>query len=404
VTSNPRYAPEFKLLIDGGPVPAALRSSVTGCSLQGSLEGVDRLELTLANEGLRWLDHPLLTLDRQVTFTAGYTPEPLTQMFVGQIVGHTASFPSSGTPSMTVVAQDKRYHMQRGNKTRWFAISIPTYGNIPIPDVAVAAAVSAENGLIPLMDPVGAALAIIIGGASTVVAMDDPKAMQRIIRQQDGQSDYDFLARIAVENGWEMVVDHSGPLGGHVLRFMSPLDHLTPDVSLKYGRDLIDFAPRISNVGQIAGVSATIWQPDIKMEFTVKVGWNWDRQSLDISITPGSGIQAGSSDSDEPSYTLVDKPVTRADAARTIVGTLLPRLNRRLTASANTVGDRRIKPGGVVQIEGVGEKFGGLYRVTSVTHTIDTGGWRTAFELRKEIWFGSIPLPEQGAVPVRMSA
>jgi phage protein D len=403
VSATVRYAPEFRILIDGSPVPVVLRSSVTGLSLQSSLEGVDRLELTLTNDGLRWLDHALLKLDREVTLTLGYTPEPLTQMFVGEIVGHTASFPSGGTPTMTVIAQDRRHKMQRGNKTRWFAISIPTYGNIPIPDLAVAGIVIAEHSLIPLVDPVGTALAVLIGGASVVVSMDDPKAMQRIIRKQDGQSDYDFLARIALENGWDMVVDHSGPLGGHVLRFMSPLDHLTPDVTLKYGRDLIDFAPRLSTVGQIAGVSATIWQPDIKMEFTVSVGWDWDRQSLDISITPGFGMQAGSGSS-EPTYTLVDKPVTRADAARTIVGTLLPRLNRRLTASGNVVGDRRIKTGGVVRIEGVGEKFGGLYRVTSVTHSVDTGGWRTSFELRKEIWFGSIPLVEQGAVPIRLSA
>jgi hypothetical protein len=403
VSATVRYSPEFRLLVDGSLVPAALRASVTSLSLQSSLEGVDRLELTLANQELRWLDHALLKLEREVTLTLGYTPEPLTQMFVGEIVGHTASFPSGGTPTMTVVAQDRRYKMQRGNKTRWFAISIPTYGNMPIPDLAVAGILSAGNGLIPLFDPVGAALAILIGGASVVVSMDDPKAMQKIIRKQDGQSDYDFLGRVALENGWDMVVDHSGPLGGHVLRFMSPLDHLTPDASLKYGRDLIDFAPRISTVGQIAGVSATIWQPDIKMEFTVSVGWDWDRQSLDISIKPGFGMEAGDGSS-EPTYKLVDKPVTRADAARTIVGTLLPRLNRRLTASGNVVGDRRIKTGGVVRIEGVGEKFGGLYRVTSATHAVDTGGWRTSFELRKEIWFGSIPLVEQGAVPIRLSA
>ncbi len=53
-----------------------------------------------------------------------------------------------------------------------------------------------------------------------------------------------------------------------------------------------------------------------------------------------------------------------------------------------------------MQLEGVGEQFGGLYRVTSATHTIDGGGYRTSFEVRKEIWFGSIPLLEQGAVPV----
>jgi len=56
----------------------------------------------------------------------------------------------------------------------------------------------------------------------------------------------------------------------------------------------------------------------------------------------------------------------------------------------------------VLRIEGVGEQFGGLYRVTSATHTIDQSGYRTQFETRKEIWFGSIPASEQGAVRVNV--
>jgi hypothetical protein len=41
----------------------------------------------------------------------------------------------------------------------------------------------------------------------------------------------------------------------------------------------------------------------------------------------------------------------------------------------------------VVQLDGVGKLFGGPYRVTAVNHTLDTGGFRTSIEVRKEIWF-----------------
>jgi uncharacterized protein len=41
--------------------------------------------------------------------------------------------------------------------------------------------------------------------------------------------------------------------------------------------------------------------------------------------------------------------------------------------------------------------------VTEATHRIDGGGYHTHFDLRKEIWFGSIPAPAQGAIPVRVS-
>ena len=398
-----RYAPEFRVAIDGAPVPAALRASITSASVQTGLEGVDRLEFSLANENLRWLDHSLLRLDRRIAFSLGYAPDQPEQIFVGEIVGNSATFPASGTPTLTVTALDRRHTMQRGARSRWFAISIPDYGNLPIPDDAVATLVAAEHGMLALSDPVAAALGALLGGVQMAIALDDPDGGQRVIRKQNGENNLDFLAHIARENGWEMLVDHGGPAGGFQLRFFSPADRLKTDVAFKWGRDLIEFTPRITNVGQVAGVSLPIWIPSLKMEFSVSVGWDWDRQSLDISISPGLGIPVSTGDENEQ-YTLLGKPATLTDAPRTILEELLPRLNRRLTATGATVGDPRLRTGGVISVEGVGEKFGGLYRVTSLTHTVDSGGWRSNFEARKEIWFGSIPLPEQGAIPVRVTA
>jgi hypothetical protein len=105
-----------------------------------------------------------------------------------------------------------------------------------------------------------------------------------------------------------------------------------------------------------------------------------------------------------PSTHLIEDPVTPVSAPRKIISEFIPKLNKRLTGSGSTVGDPRIRAGSVLRLEGLGVEFGGLYRVTSATHTIDSGGYRTSFEVRKEIWFGSIPLPEQGAAPVRVSA
>jgi phage protein D len=453
------YVPDYRLLIDGAPIPAALRASITSVTLQSGLEGSDRLEIGLVNEGLRWLDHPLLGLGHEMTLQLGYASAPLEQLFVGSIVAQDATFPGAGAPTLTIAAQDGRHGMQQGTRVRWFAIPIPTVGNMPLPDMAVASLVSLENTLIPIFEPVGAALSVLIGGASVVAALGDPDAMQKVIRKQDGESDFDFLQRIARENGWEMLIDHAGSLGGYALRFMAPLGNLDPELTLRYGQSLIDFTPRITTVGQILGVSAQIWRPEIKMSFTISVSWNWDSQSLDLRITPGFGLpggltmtpegaaaavrkaraaeaeqaalegnapqgeeaaefaaeteaeaqrsqQAAASKVERSSasaeFTLVDEPVTLASAPRVIVGTLIPRLNRRLTGSGSTIGNPRIRAGAVLRLEGLGAQFGGLYRVTAATHTLDSSGYRTGFEVRKEIWFGSIPLPEQGAVPVRV--
>src|SRR5258708_11157708 len=131
--SNLRFAPEFRLQIKGAPIPAALRSSISSVSLQTALEGADRLEMTLVNENLRWLDYPLLRMDNQIAFSLGYAPDPLVQMFVGTIVAQGSSFPSSGAPTLTVTAHDLREHLQEGTKDHYSAVSFPTRPTVPFP-------------------------------------------------------------------------------------------------------------------------------------------------------------------------------------------------------------------------------------------------------------------------------
>jgi len=166
MAANPRYAPELRLLIGGQPIPAAMRGSVTRLSAQSGLGVSDRVEVALVNDGLRWLDHPLLALDSELALSLGYAPDPLTQLFVGEIVAHEATFPSSGLPMLTVVAQDRLERLQEGTKARWFAIPTPTVGDFPLPDPAVASIVALENGLIPIIEPVGAAISALLGVAA----------------------------------------------------------------------------------------------------------------------------------------------------------------------------------------------------------------------------------------------
>ncbi len=393
-----RLAPEFKLFINDAPAPAALRASVSSLNWQTGLEGADRVELTLVNENLRWLDSPLLALDTHLKLLIGYAPHTLEQAFVGKIVSQAATFPGGGSPMLTIAAQDRREDLRNSRKVRWFAIPTPI-GNFSLPDIAVAAAVSGENGLIPILDPVGAALSIILGGVDAIAVIADPNSAQSVIRKQENENDYDFLQRISRDNGWEMFIEHTGVMGGFKLRFQSSLDNLTPELSLKYGQSLIDFTPRISNVGQIYGVTTNIWVSALKTTLSITVSWDWDRMALMIDVRPQVGILGSQSGRSE--Y-VIDEPLTPLTAPRRIIRELIPRLNQRLTGSGSCIGDPRIRAGTVIRIEGVGAQFGGLYRVTSATHTLDSGGYKTSFEMRKEIWFGSIPMPEQGAVPVKV--
>jgi len=184
---------------------------------------------------------------------------------------------------------------------------------------------------------------------------------------------------------------------GYWLRFRSLTQHLSSDLTLKYGQSLMDFTPKITTVGDVSGVAARIWISSIKMEFVIVVGWDFDRSSFTFKVSPGVGELPKGTATKSLIYI---KPVSVAQAGLEILGELLPRLNNRLSGSGSTIGDPRIKSGKVIDIKGVGDQFGGRYRVTSATHSFGPSGYKTSFEVRKDVWLYSsdnLPKPKNKA-------
>ena len=391
-----RLAPEFAIGIGGDAIPAALRGAITSVSYTDGMEGADRVEVSIANPSLQWLDHPMLQVDNAFRLSIGYAPGPLEEVFVGEITGIEPSFPGSGIPTIRLTAQDALQRLQHGTKDRSFRIKIPSVGNFPLPDPAVAALVSGTNLLVPDLDPIGGALSTLIS-LSTFLAF--PQFAQMAVRKQSGMNDFQFLTEVAKDNGWQMYIDHTAEPRGSVLKFQFLVQDYAASLTLRWGASLMEFTPRLTTVGEIDGVSARVWVDSLKMEFVITVNWDFDRASFNLSIVPGAG-ELG--DLLAPGKTTTIKPASYATAPRKILTELLPKLNNRLTGSGSTVGDPRIKASRVVNLEGLGQQFSGLYRITSSTHTLDSGGYKTSFQARKEVWFGSIPAPKGGGGLVRV--
>jgi hypothetical protein len=138
------------------------------------------------------------------------------------------------------------------------------------------------------------------------------------------------------------------------------------------------------------------------MEFVIVLSWDYDRAAFDLMVYPGLGSLDELMGSTKAQSVLKIEANGPATAPKKILGELLPRLNNRLTASGSTIGNPSIKATRVVNFDGVGEQYGGLYRITSATHTIDSSGYRTQFDARKEVWFGSIPIPKGAGGLVRV--
>lgn len=390
-----KYAPEYAIRIDGENLPVEIRSAISSLSYQDGIEGADRVELSMANPSLRLLDHPLLSVDREFRLSLGYAPDPLEEVFVGEITGVEPSFPAGGMPTLRIVAQDFLHRLGRGTKDRAFRVSIPSIGNYPLPDPAVAAIVGGLNALVPLPDPINVIGALVSLATYTSVGQQ----AQQSVRRQTSQTDFDFLAQIARENGWQMYIDHTLEPKGRVLRFQFLIQDYAPSLSLTWGKDLMEFTPRLTTVGDIFGVSARVWVDSVKMEFVIVVSWDYDKAMLNAVVYPSLiGDIDSVLGSDAAGRTLSIHPTGLAASTRNIMSELLPRLNNRLTGSGSTVGDLRIKGGRVIDLNGLGGQFSGLYRITQATHTLDASGYRTSFQARKEVWFSGPPLPKAGKV------
>jgi hypothetical protein len=386
----PTYAPQCVLRVNGDPLPGPLAASIISVNYQDGMQGADRVEVTFGNPNLEWLDHPLLQVDNGFKLSIGYAPDPLEEVFVGEITGVEPAFPAGGMPTIKVTAQDFLQRLTHGKVDRAFYVKIPKTDNFPLPDIAIGAIVAGSNLLIPVPDPVGGALSVVM---TVATYLNVPGLMQKGVRQQSSESDFDFLSTIGRENGWEIYIDHTAEPRGYRLRFQFLIQDYSPSLTLKWGRSLMDFTPRLTTVGDIFGVSARVWVAALKMEFVIVVGWDFDRAAINLAIYPGVG-NLDALLGEKASKTLSIKPTSFPTAVREVLGELLPKLNNRLTGSGSTIGDPRIKASRIVNLEGLGDQFGGLYRITQATHTFDSGGYRTSFQARKEVWFGSLPLPK----------
>jgi uncharacterized protein len=389
---NARFAPDFKVQINNEDVPASLRASMTSVRYEDGTGAADRVEIGIANADLRWLQNHirglgfnpfdsaialgpvvldpgpegLFDVDNKLTLSMGYAPDPLEEMFIGEVTGVQASFPAGGMPSMTLVAHDKLHRLTRGAYARGFG---------PLPDVLIAAILSAENLLIPAIDP-----AVIVASSALAVVN---YVFNGTGRKQRGQSDFELLREIAATYDSEFWVEDSTL---YFSRFF--FKDYAPSVTLTWGESLLDFAPQVSTAGTVVGAGMKFTLRELPISFLVSVYWDFGREVLGITVVPGEAAAVLKA-AIQPQQTFIDQPIgSPADivnSALVIAHELRTQINNRLTATGSAVGDTNIRAGAVIRIEGLGPNFSGDYRVKSATHTIDEGGYRTNFSVCKEI-------------------
>ena len=205
----------------------------------------------------------------------GYAPGQREHLFFGEVTGVQADFPATGVPTITLVAHDFMQRLTQGKITRGFSI---------LPDFVIAAIMSVENLLLPMIDPVVIAASTATGVLNAIFKGSG--------RKQRGQTDLDLMKEIADLYDADFWVGdppfEADGLRGRTLYLSRILfKEYEPRLTMTWGESLLSFTPRVSKIGQVVGVAIRFTLPLIPISFVTVVAWDFDRESLSVSMFPG---------------------------------------------------------------------------------------------------------------------
>jgi phage protein D/phage baseplate assembly protein gpV len=255
------------------------------------------------------------------------TPETL---FKGDVVSLEPVFGAGGC-SLTVNAYDRAHLLHRSRKVRAFQNQTAT---------DIVKDVVEQNGLQFDGEPSG-----------------EPYEFM----QQDNETDWDFIWRLAERSGFEFVVEDT------MAYFRKPGHGGT--VELEWPKTLSSFRPRMTAAQQVNTVSVFAHDPKTKQPIQAEVGEPEQIAQIGIQRATVAGAFK------EAKMHVATEPVKSSAEANTLAQALLDKLaNGYVAAEGAGPGNPRIKAGVMVDVKGVGTSFSGIYRVATTTHVLRGGG------------------------------
>lgn len=336
----------FNLLLDGRQAQEELMHDLLDCTVENSLHLPDVCTIRLHDAGFRWLDSPQLREGTRVQVRAGGETTPqLTEIFDGEITALDMDLAGHGVPTLTLRCYDRSHRLHRGRHSRTF---------VQMTDADIVRKVGQEAGY-------------------TVHADSTAQVHEWIL--QNNQTNWEFLNECAERNSFRLYVQ-----GEKDLYFKKVTDESKDVISLDWGKNLRSFRPRTASAGQVDEVIVRGWDPHQKQAIVgqcrVPAGIPQTNQSANGSQVANRAFGAAR-------MVITDRPIhTQAEAddlARSICDSIGGGF---LEADGLCYGQPGMKPGMMVQIDNIGDRFKGKYMVTSSTHTYTPSeGYATQFAI-----------------------
>lgn len=354
-------APELKVEVNGSKLTADISKNITSATVTVRADLLDECQLTLANPypEMRWThgsDASLFEEGAGLKVSMGYVDQ-LAPLFDGEVVGISPSFPESGTPTVTVTGRSRMHRLKTSAGSQSFAQQKDS-------DIVSS----------------------LVSAAGLTAAVDDTTIQHEYVLKWN-QSNLDFILYRARRIGYEVWAQ------GKTLNFKKPRTTGAKVYTLVWGRTskafnpsmktmpLRSFAPRMDAQGQVSEVTVKSQDPKTREPIEGKA------TSADLTKKMGatSGPDAAAAAfGDKAKLLISDEPVaTQAEAEQHAKAVLNERAMKFVTGTGATIGIPDLLPGAMVEIDGVGPRFTGLYYVVRTVHSLGTGGYTTTFDVQR---------------------
>jgi Rhs element Vgr protein len=325
----------YSVLIDGAELAADLSARLREVRILSYLRLPDMCTLSAVyQKGPEGQDQPIdsnpFDIGKSLEVKLGATDQlTTTSLFKGQIVSLELDFGAGGV-ELLVRGFDRSHALIRARNVR-------TFQNQTSSDIVQK--VVQEAGFTAACDDSG-----------------DPHDFM----QQDNETDWDFIWRLAERVGFEFVVEDKT---AHFRKQAAD-----DPVQLQWPDTLRSFRPRVTATQQAHQVTLSAQDPKTKEAISVTA--STPEQIARIGVERSDVANAF----DGADIHIATEPVKSQSEGTTLAQALLDKLaNGYIAAEGVSDGNPAIKAGAAVQVTGLGTKYSGLYRVAAATHVLRGG-------------------------------
>lgn len=352
------YAPCFTVRIGGSDLMRDLAVAVSQVEVDLVLGGTSRFSFTVSD----CYSHEqhifqtssggdlsqVLTFGAEVEIFMGYGDSKSAPIAVnGLITEITTNFPENGPPELAVAGADHGFNLTVGKNSRTWTKAR---------DSDAAHEIASFNNL-----------------DATIETTKDQHAQI----EQNQETDWEFLKKLADRNGFELYVDERKKL-----HFAKPNDKATAVVSLVYGEGLLSFKPVANLAGQVSKVEVYGWDRKTKKAI-VGIATTGEESGLN-GLSGGQHLNSFVRDSSKRPTLRLRQPVfTQAEADERAKAALSKNAKKFLTGEGEAIGLPEVRPDRNVELAKLGDLFSKTYYIRQATHKIDANGYRTRFQVEE---------------------